>query len=1180
METSDYLSSTSSTSSLDDLSDSDDDFELPVKITKRKIQAEASSLPPKKPRHNDALRKLPRLSSSPNVSSAETSQGRQSFQDTPRPDKSELDSDDPTINAKNIYDAVSSGKSDLMTVVDEWLDYYKQTHKQGLLVLINFIVQCCGCQGVVSREMLDSMQNAEIIATLTRQFDRSLASYPLSGAGSSSKRFRAGLCKFASILVRLCQNSLIYDEYLFASLLSLLIGLSDCQVRAFRHTSTLIAMKLMSGIVEVVVAVSNQMQTIQRYYNVEMGKDMEDQSSQRLEELQASITELLRKKEELSSLMTATFRGIFVHRYRDRVDQIRAACMEELGVWIKKNPENFLNDGCLKYLGWMLNDKQSVVRLQCVRSLQNLYTEKKFIVHMELFTNRFKKRMLNMVMDKQYEIAVEVIKLLLQIQQSTVKVLQEEECAHIYTLVYAAQHSLASAAGLFLYLKLKSVIDSENEQGINYAFFQVLINFYVQCKFHEHAIYLVDSLWDVAAVELKDWEGMTTLLLREDGLTNVEEDTLIELMVCAIRRAMEATPPVGRIWVKKGLSAKQMKTREQDRQRITTHFIPLLSQLLAKYSADPGKVKLLLQVPLYFNLDMSSSAQWMEKHLDQILTQICLIVEKHTENAVLEACSKLINTLCSDSHTFSSRAHLAFSQLFDNLTEHFNTYFSDQMQAPTDDVFSAAMVLKRMAALVSARNLSTERLFDSCTDLLKSRMESRHFDKELMVAALRCSAFHLMWAKVNLPSLPTKEEVKRLKKEVAFFCQICQECLSIAQTEIRDQAFELLCDLLLLYRANTVRSEPGLQNVYYVPSHFLTAEMAVFLLDYIFMDETEEEADEEAIKHLQKKRRLLAGYCKLFIFGVMDLSAATNVYKYYDKNYKDFGDIIKETITKTKLINPVLSARSLCLTVQQVFTEMLVEGVNKRNIDEIKDLAKKLAMTFGNNLPHVRKPLVALHMDGIRFAFRACQEEEEQHPNVAFLELLSEFSFKLLQQDKDLLMDILKSQCPTAALSWHSVNVYQRSLKGTQAKLGERVETIPSPTMPVTKHQKINTGDKKIIKRQKIDTGGLMANSNSTLDCSSIHSSELPSPILTSTALKQPHTKFGSRGSIYESDVGRDLTEPESDNEFNLESQRPEMLSTERLRSTAIQSGLNTQLNLLLLNDDFSEQEEEAESDK
>uniref|UniRef100_A0A3Q3GQ47 STAG domain-containing protein n=1 Tax=Kryptolebias marmoratus TaxID=37003 RepID=A0A3Q3GQ47_KRYMA len=132
------------------------------------------------------------------------------------------------------------------TVVDEWLDSYKQSREAGLLVLINFIVQCCGCKGVVSREMLDGMQHAEIISTLTREFNEDSVNYPLSTPGLQMKRFKASLCEFARVLLRSCRNSLIYDEYLFPSLLALLTGLSDSQVRAFRHTSTLLGKHISS----------------------------------------------------------------------------------------------------------------------------------------------------------------------------------------------------------------------------------------------------------------------------------------------------------------------------------------------------------------------------------------------------------------------------------------------------------------------------------------------------------------------------------------------------------------------------------------------------------------------------------------------------------------------------------------------------------------------------------------------------------------------------------------------------------------------------------------------------------------------------------------------------------------------------------------------------------------------
>ncbi|KAG7224823.1 hypothetical protein INR49_013537 [Caranx melampygus] len=226
---------------------------------------------------------------------------------------------------------------------------------------------------------------------------------------------------------------------------------------------------------------------------------------------------------------------------------------------------------------------------------------------------------------------------------------------------------------------------------------------------------------------------MTTLLLQKSGLMYEEEGALIELMMCAIRQAAQATPPVGRTQGKRFLSTKEKKIQMQDKRRITTHFMPLLPQILAKYSADAGKVSHLLKAPLYFNLEMYSKAPWLEKHMDQLLSQVCGIVEKHTDATVLEACTHLACALCSDSYTFSSRAHLALSQLLDGLTECFSIYLNDLLQGTADgnDTYCAATALKRIAALSNAKDSTGWKLFDCCVELLKNRMESRELDKEV-----------------------------------------------------------------------------------------------------------------------------------------------------------------------------------------------------------------------------------------------------------------------------------------------------------------------------------------------------------------------------------------------------------------------------------------------------------------
>jgi len=57
--------------------------------------------------------------------------------------------------------------------------------------------------------------------------------------GPAYKKFKANFCEFIHTLVHQCQYSIIYDQYMMDNVISLLTGLTDSQVRAFRHTSTL-----------------------------------------------------------------------------------------------------------------------------------------------------------------------------------------------------------------------------------------------------------------------------------------------------------------------------------------------------------------------------------------------------------------------------------------------------------------------------------------------------------------------------------------------------------------------------------------------------------------------------------------------------------------------------------------------------------------------------------------------------------------------------------------------------------------------------------------------------------------------------------------------------------------------------------------------------------------------------
>uniref|UniRef100_A0AAZ3SVH8 Cohesin subunit SA n=1 Tax=Oncorhynchus tshawytscha TaxID=74940 RepID=A0AAZ3SVH8_ONCTS len=316
-----------------------------------------------------------------------------------------------------LFEVVRMGKSAMQSVVDDWIESYKQDRDIALLDLINFFIQCSGCKGTVRIEMFRNMQNAEIIRKMTEEFDEDSGDYPLTMPGPLWKKFRYNFCEFICVLIRQCQYSIIYDEYLMDTVISLLTGLSDSQVRAFRHTSTLAAMKLMTALVNVALNLSIHQDNTQRQYEAERNKMAGKRANEKLELLLQKRKELQENQDEIENMMNSIFKGIFVHRYRDAIAEIRAICIEEIGVWMKMYSDAFLNDSYLKYVGWTLHDRQGEVRLKCLKALQNLYTNRELFPKLELFTNRFKDRIVSMTLDKEYDVAVEAIRLITLILQ-------------------------------------------------------------------------------------------------------------------------------------------------------------------------------------------------------------------------------------------------------------------------------------------------------------------------------------------------------------------------------------------------------------------------------------------------------------------------------------------------------------------------------------------------------------------------------------------------------------------------------------------------------------------------------------------------------------------------------------------------------------------------------------------
>ncbi|NXE85845.1 STAG3 protein, partial [Cochlearius cochlearius] len=257
-----------------------------------------------------------------------------------------------------------------------------------------------------------------------------------------------------------------------------------------------------------------------------------------------------------------------------------------------------------------------------------------------------------------------------------------------------------------------------------------------------------------------------------------------------------------------------------------------------------------------------------------------------------------------------------------------------------------------------------------------------------------------------------QEQLRSLKTRVASFSSLCQSCLSDADAGVREQAFMVLSDLLLVFGPQLPRDgREALAPLVLLPDTELQSQLASFLMDHVFYragspeELSATEDSESRIEELHQRRVLLAGFCKLIIYGVLELSAASDVFKHYAKFYSDYGDIIKETLNCARQINRQEWAHTLLLSLQQLMTELLLQQGPEIQVDEafleIRDLARRFSLLFSLHQLRNRPALLSIHREGIRFAFQEPPGLGSGPPlNLPFLEVLSEFSPRLLRPDK------------------------------------------------------------------------------------------------------------------------------------------------------------------------------------
>merc|ERR1740128_364607 len=121
------------------------------------------------------------------------------------------------------------------------------------------------------------------------------------------------------------------------------------------------------------------------------------------------------------------------------------------------------------------------------------------------------------------------------------------------------------------------------------------------------------------------------------------------------------------------------------------------------------------------------------------------------------------------------------------------------------------------------------------------------------------------------------------------------------------------------------------------------------------------------------------------------------------------------------------------------FNRLKEAGDIDRNGEEfhsIKELAKRFALSFGLDALKNREAVASLHREGILVAVNPLENLDDPAgapPNLAFLEILTEFTDKLLKQDKKVVLGYLDKRIAgglhgSRGEEWAPLHMYRNSL--------------------------------------------------------------------------------------------------------------------------------------------------------
>ncbi|XP_032588260.1 cohesin subunit SA-2 isoform X2 [Drosophila mojavensis] len=745
--------------------------------------------------------------------------------------------------------------------------------------------------------------------------------------------------------------------------------------------------------------------------------------------------------ERLHALWLNLFGGVFLKRMRDVADDIRSLCVAECGVWLNKFPQSYISRTRLLYLFHAFEDCSMKVWEASLYSIVRLEKKPKLRADCLQLGYKFRMSLLSLSLGSDATLAEMAIRLLVTFQRVMPEVIDDEMVEIIEQMAFAIDRSVAQAAAELLHVRF-------NEKPTATARMLALARLFIKFFGHERIPYLIDAFYGVSD-SLLDWSTMVEMLLNPENLTYQEVTVIIEIMARSVRQAVTGELPPGRATA----TLKNLPLVEADEQ-VATIISPVLTTLLRQYRMEPLQMKFLLDLTLHMNCS--------NEQAEELLDQIKLLILKHTELEVMQHCAETLLHLFQkyEEVSVNIRKELMERAAISYLEADSAWQLSvKKMQKSRLNVCSKRLLiaLRVVSAVYECFNLSEFQVMDSVQVSLKRAVRGNDvpeatFSDEAVSLCLEICYVAVCW------------DLKRIQEEASAGNQVDDECLALAEQldifflaalhiiehsseeKFCCQAFVSTCDLLVLFSDNLPHSgNPALCSLQYKPSVHELKTLEDFAIRYAFSEAAKAELnsakESELSVLLHSKRRVLAGFCKLCFNSVVPMLRAASVLQYYEPFHPFYEDLLLSTMERCMFINLTEFGMTLMQSLLLMYKRILadydstVKAGNSLQFGKLLSMARNFGHLLSSDVVKTRPAVLILHRAGIRYATDGAVDDSKAPENLLYLKVLRQLVPLLLDEDiRELVRDLdstikaPSSEQPSTCPEWEPLHFYRKSL--------------------------------------------------------------------------------------------------------------------------------------------------------